>query len=85
MVLNCQYNPEHEYDFSPAFRPYVLWFETLPSGDTAKVFLCPHPTCCDVVAHWNGQAKRAETCASVAEAAGAPQSFLGHLIAREFS
>ena len=39
----------------------------MPSGDTAKVYLCPHPTRCDVVAHWNGQARRAETCASVAE------------------
>ena len=63
-----QPNPEHEYDASPPSRPYVLWFETLPSGDTAKVFLCPHPTRCDVVAHWNGQAKRAVTCATVAEA-----------------
>ena len=63
-----QYNPEHEYDANPASRPYVLWFETLPSGDTAKVFLCPHPTRCDAVAHWNGQAERAVTCATVAEA-----------------
>ncbi len=67
-VPKSQYNPEHEYDANPAFRPYVLWFETLPSGDTAKVYLCPHPTRCDVVAHWNGKMKQAETCATVAEA-----------------
>ena len=45
-----------------------ITFETLPSGDTATVYLCPHPTRCDVVAHWNGQACLAETCVSVAEA-----------------
>jgi hypothetical protein len=67
-VPKSHYNPEHEYDASPASRPYVLWFETLPSGDTAKVYLCPHPTRCDVVAHWNGKVRQEETCGTVAEA-----------------
>ena len=28
----------------------------------------PHPDSCDVVAHWNGQVQRTETCADLAEA-----------------
>lgn len=55
-------------DDSP-YRPYVLWFETLPSGDTAQVYLWPHPNSCGVIAHWNGQVRREETHASLAGAA----------------
>ena len=50
------------------YRPFVLWFETQPSGDTAQVYLQPHPNRCGVVGQWNGQAVRTETCATVAEA-----------------
>ena len=29
-------------DYDPEkYRPYVLWFDTLPSGDTAQVYICP--------------------------------------------
>ena len=56
-----------DIDDSP-YRPFVLWLETLPSGDTAQVFLIPHPDSCGIVAQWNGQARRSETCTTVAEA-----------------
>ena len=49
-------------------HPFVLWFETLPSGDTAQVHLLPHDRSCGVVGQWNGQECRTETCATVAEA-----------------
>ena len=49
-----------DIDDSP-YRPFVLWFETLPSGDTAQVYLLPHPDSCGIVAQWNGQARRSET------------------------
>ena len=28
-------------DASPEHRPYVLWFDTLPDGSTAKVYVYP--------------------------------------------
>ena len=62
------YNRESRYDADPAYRPFVLWFETLRSGATAQVYLRPHPDSCDLVAHWNGQVRRIETCADLAEA-----------------
>ncbi len=68
MVPKSQYNPAHEYDASPASRPYVLWYETLSSGDTVGVSIVPRSDAADVVFHWNGLARRNETCASVAEA-----------------
>ncbi len=68
MVPKSQSNSEHEYDASPASRPYVLWYETLPSGDTVRVSIVPRSDAADVVFHWNGLARRNETCASVAEA-----------------
>ena len=49
-------------------RPYVLWYETLPSGDTAQVTLCPHPDSCGIIASWNGKVRRRETCGDLAEA-----------------
>ena len=61
------------YDDSP-YRPYTLWFETkssyetLPSGNTAQVYLIPHPDSCSLVGHWNGQACRVEACGSLVEA-----------------
>ena len=50
------------------YRPFILWFETLPSGDTAQISLLPRPTSRGVVGQWNGQAVRTETCATEAEA-----------------
>ena len=57
-VPKSQYNSEHEYDASPASRPYVLWFETLPSGDTAKVvpLPAPHPLRRGGALEWEGEA-----------------------------
>ena len=52
--------PLHE-DCSPETRPYVLWFETLPSGDTAKVFVWPRQYDAAVALHWNGQINPAFT------------------------
>ena len=49
-------------DCSPEHRPYVLWFETLPSGDTAKVFIWPRKHDAAVALHWNGQINRADQC-----------------------
>ena len=54
-------------DDSP-YRPYTLWFKTLPTGDTAQVYLGPHSNRCDVISHWNGRVWRAETRATLAEA-----------------
>ena len=28
-------------DANPQHRPYVLWFDTLPDGSTAKVYVYP--------------------------------------------
>ena len=28
-------------DANPQHRPYVLWFDTLPNGSTAKVYVYP--------------------------------------------
>ena len=56
-------------DYDPArYRPYVLWFDTLPSGDTAQVYICPHGTDAYAVLHWNGQFSNVKTCASIEEA-----------------
>ena len=44
----------------PASRPYVLWFDTLPSVETARVFIWPRSPLVGVVLHVNGRAKRAE-------------------------
>ncbi len=63
-----QSTQEQEYDANPESSPYVLWCETLPSGDTAEVYLWPHLNRCDVVAHWNGKVRQEETCGTVAEA-----------------
>ena len=68
MVAKSQSNPEHGYDANLESRPYVIWYETLPGGDTVGVSIVPRSNAADVVAHWNGLARRNETCASVAEA-----------------
>ena len=56
-------------DYDPArYRPCVLWFDTLPSGDTAKVYICPQGNKAHAVLHWNGQFSNVKTCASIEEA-----------------
>ena len=34
--------------------PYILWEETLPHGDVAKLIICPSPEIVDLLMHWNG-------------------------------
>ena len=50
------------------YRPHTLWFETLPDGDTARVYLSPHEDGVSVIGHVNGELCRYECCASLAEA-----------------
>ena len=74
MAKNHQQDPRKRPDpasasnADPEYRPYTLWFETLPSGDTAQVYLSPHPDSVDVISHWNGQVFRCEACTSLVEA-----------------
>jgi hypothetical protein len=55
-------------DADTLYRSFTLWFQTLPNGDTAQVYLWPHPNDVDVISHWNGQMCRTETCADLEEA-----------------
>ena len=34
-------------------RPFTLWFETLPSDDTARLLIWPHTGQVKVVLYWN--------------------------------
>ena len=34
-------------------RPFTLWFDTLPSGDTARLLIWPRPKPVRVVLFWN--------------------------------
>jgi len=34
-------------------QPFTLWFETLPSGDTARLLIWPRPEQVRVVLFWN--------------------------------
>ncbi len=36
-----------------AEQPFTLWFETLPSGDTARLLIWPRPEQVRVVLFWN--------------------------------
>jgi hypothetical protein len=38
---------------SDAERPFTLWFETLPSGDTARLLIWPGPAHIRAVLFWN--------------------------------
>ena len=49
---------------APTSRPYVLWLETLPSGDEAKLFVYPQRYQANVVLHWNGTFHSVQTLAS---------------------
>ena len=64
--MSNAYSP-HE-DSNPEHRPYVLWFETLRSGDTAKVFIWPRKYDAAVVLHWNGQYRHSDQCQTKDEA-----------------
>ncbi len=57
--------PVSKGDYNHAdYRPYVLWFETLPSGDEAKLFIYPQQYQANVVLHWNGTFHSVQTLAS---------------------
>ena len=36
-----------------AHRPFTLWFETLPTGDTARVLISPHGQQVHALFYWN--------------------------------
>ena len=40
-------------DANPQHRPYVLWFDTLPNGDTARVFIWPRKDQAGAILHLN--------------------------------
>ncbi len=48
-------------DCGPESRPYVLWFDTLPNGSTATVYICPHPDKPCAILHRNDQEHSAYT------------------------
>ena len=37
------------------YQAHALWFETLLSGDTAQVYICPNQHAVSEVMHWNGK------------------------------
>ena len=55
-----------------AHRPFTLWFDTLPSGDTARLLIWPHPEHVRVVLFWNQEfhSVRGFTSRETAEAWG---------------
>ena len=56
-------------DYHPErYRPYILWFDTLPCGDTAQVYIYPHGNKVYAVLHWDGQFCDVKNCASIEEA-----------------
>ena len=56
-------------DYDPArYRPYILWFDTLPSGDTVQVYIYPCRNYVQAVLHRNRQFCGVTTCASIEEA-----------------
>ena len=50
---NVGVNPIPRAMTSDAHRPSTLWFETLPSGDTARLLIWPRPEQTRVVLFWN--------------------------------
>ena len=48
-------------DLSPTTRPFVLWFDTLPNGGTAKVVIYPRPYNPATILHRNNEVHAAYT------------------------
>ncbi len=48
----------------PEFRPYVLWTDTLPNGESAKVLIWPQKHQASAILHINEQMHSAYICAS---------------------
>ena len=55
-------------DLSPETRPYVLWFDTLPDGSTAKVVVYPRPNKPAAILHRNGRVHSVYECNTREEA-----------------
>ena len=53
--------PSLKEDSSPAPCPYVLWFDTLPNGSTATVYIYPRPDKACVILHRNDRVHSAYT------------------------
>ena len=68
-------------DYDPEkYRPYILWFDTLPSGDTAQVYIYPCRNYVQAVLHWNRQFCGVTTCASIEEAERKGWEYLAALL-----
>ena len=65
-------NPIRRVMTSDAHRPFTLWFDTLPSGDTARLLIWPRPEPVRVVLFWNRvfHSVRGFTSRETAEASG---------------
>ena len=48
-----------------ASQPYTLWFETLPSDDTARLLIWPGVGEVQVVLFWNGDVHTERTFATI--------------------
>ena len=46
-------------------RPYVLWFETLPNGETFTVLIWPRVGAAELALQRNGRLERGEHCDTV--------------------
>ena len=46
-------------------QPYTLWFDTLPSDDTARLLIRPSAGEVQVVLFWNGDAHAERTFATI--------------------
>ncbi len=46
-------------------QPYTLWFETLPSDDTARLLIWPGVDDVQVVLFWNGELHTERTFATI--------------------
>ena len=62
---------EMSYD-DPAHQPFTLWYDTLPSDDTARLLIWPRSDQVHAVFYWNQefQTKRTFTTRKAAEAWG---------------
>ena len=59
---------DDEYQPDPRYRPYCLWLDQSPNGNTAEVWISPSKGQCGVIGKWNGRACWNLAARSVAEA-----------------
>ena len=66
--------------------PYVLWEETLPNGDVAKlIIICPAAKIVGLVMHWNGELHSLHTAASRELAEQRGQELLKQVLSGEIT